>query len=151
MSQPDNSYTNSPGEICWLEIPVTEPSRAIAFYRAVFGWQLVHADGQPTPGYMDGVEGVYLFSKGKLSGAFLKLANTSDVASVADVNSPAKSAVLPYLMVGDVDVALGEVEKNGGRVHVPKILIAGGSMGQCARFVDTEGNLVAIWAPPASA
>jgi predicted enzyme related to lactoylglutathione lyase len=111
-------YTNSPGEICWLEVPVTNPSRAMAFYRAVFNWQPVHADGQPTPAYMDGIEGVYLFSKGKLSGAFLKLANNSDVASVADVKSPARSAVLPYLMVEDVDAALGEVEKNGGQVHV---------------------------------
>jgi hypothetical protein len=30
-----------------------------------------------------------------------------------------------------------------------KFAIAGGAFGHSARYIDTEGNLVAVWQPPA--
>ncbi|KAK4182562.1 hypothetical protein QBC35DRAFT_468001 [Podospora australis] len=137
------------GQICWLEVPCTDISRVITFYRAVLDWDT--ADYDPTgssdmPGAIEGNEAIHMFNKSTtLNGAFVKMSKPSGVASVADPNEPYKASVLAYYCVLDIEETLKKVEANGGRVHVPKTAIAGGSMGYFARFIDSEGNLQAIW------
>ncbi|KAK3312051.1 hypothetical protein B0H66DRAFT_389820 [Apodospora peruviana] len=148
---PDGESSNrpSPGEICWVEIPVTDISRAVAFYRAVLDWQT--EDAKPaasviTPGPLPGIDVVHFFSKGlRLNGAFVKVSDDSSLARVAGPANIHKRPRLAYYMVESIDETLGKVESAGGRVHVPKTAISGGSMGFFARFVDSEGNLQAIW------
>ncbi|KAK5655848.1 hypothetical protein OQA88_5387 [Cercophora sp. LCS_1] len=121
----------------------------MAFYKAVFGW-MDHCDVQePMPGYMEGVDNVTMFYKGTLYGAFVKMTKPEGVAAVADADHLAKMPLLPSFKVDNIDETLDVVAKNGGKVHLPKLDIAGGTMGYSARFIDTEGNLVAIWQPPA--
>ncbi|KAK0647113.1 Glyoxalase/Bleomycin resistance protein/Dihydroxybiphenyl dioxygenase [Cercophora newfieldiana] len=138
-----------PGTICWYEVPCTDPDRAFAFYKNVFGWESAPGAESAMPGYMEGVESVHMFRKGNLYGAFVKMSSPDTVAAVADEANLAKTASLASLRVGDVDKTTAEVEKNGGKVHLPKFAIAGGAFGYSARYIDTEGNLVAVWQPPA--
>lgn len=114
----DSSPERTPGEITWLEIPVTDPSRAQTFYRAVFGFEPTPNTPQPMPGYTDGVDGVYMFNKGKLFGAFVKMSRPEGVADVADKEYVAKMPVLPTYMVEDLEGTLGVVVQSGGRLHM---------------------------------
>ena len=57
---------------------------------------------------------------------------------------PAQQGTLAYLNGGsDLNVVLNRVEKAGGKVLLPKTLISP-EHGYFARFVDTEGNLLAL-------
>ncbi|KAK3374687.1 hypothetical protein B0H63DRAFT_496116 [Podospora didyma] len=143
------------GEICWVEVPVTNVGRAVSFYRAVLGWQT--EDAKPTPDAtadekppspVPGIDIVHFFSKGRLNGAFVKVSDESSLALVADEENPHKMPPLAYYLVESVDETLKKVELAGGRVHVPKTAISGGTMGFFARFVDSEGNLQAVWSQP---
>jgi predicted enzyme related to lactoylglutathione lyase len=99
-------------------MPCTDPSRAMAFYKTVFGG-MYHCDVQePLPGYMDGVDNVTMFYTYTLYGAFVKMTKPEGVATVADSNDLAKIPLLPSFRVDNVDDTLGVVEKNGGKVHL---------------------------------
>ncbi|KAK1834622.1 hypothetical protein QBC39DRAFT_369120 [Podospora conica] len=154
MSQ-DSAATNppsgqpAPGELCWLEVPCVDPERAFSFYQAVFGWEKpCNADGG-IPGYGEGIESIHMFMHGKLYGAFVKMSNADNVAVTVDRELPFKMAITPYLLVADIDKTAEVVAASGGKVHVPKFECGpGGAMGHAARFIDTEGNVVAVWTPP---
>ncbi|KAK3898323.1 hypothetical protein C8A05DRAFT_38088 [Staphylotrichum tortipilum] len=152
----DTTTTSSsfplPGAICWLEVPCTSLPRAVAFYTAVLGWSSADPSSTPLgPGVLEGNAGLHMFTGGggQLNGAFVVMSKPEGVAVVADEGDIAKMGVLPSYRVESVEETLGRVVENGGRVHVPKMAIAGGSMGYFARFIDTEGNLQGIWAAPA--
>ncbi|KAK4164110.1 hypothetical protein QBC43DRAFT_318732 [Cladorrhinum sp. PSN259] len=136
------------GQMCWVEIPCTDLSRVIAFYRNVLSWEIADP-GSPEgsiPAMNPGNEALHSFKTGHLHGAFVKMADESYVANVADDAVPFKSSVLAYYAADSIDETLKKVEQFGGRVHVPKTKILDGSMGWFARFVDSEGNLQGIWA-----
>ncbi|SPQ26225.1 b74375f8-e0a9-43bc-ad4c-6d87b52f8971 [Thermothielavioides terrestris] len=140
------------GEICWLEVPCTDIDRALSFYSAVLGWESANPEGcpSPLPGPMEGTDAVHMFRRGRMHGAFVKMSSPDGVAAVVDAAHPAKAPVLASYNVSSIEETLAKVEAAGGRVHVPKTAIAGGSMGYFARFVDTEGNLQGIWEAPAN-
>lgn len=89
-----------------------------------------------------------MFQKGSMYGAFVKMSNSDGVAAVADSANTAKMPILPSFAVEDIDKTTAIVERNLGKVHIPKTPIAGGTMGHCARFIDTEGNIIAVWSSP---
>ncbi|KAG7287164.1 hypothetical protein NEMBOFW57_006669 [Staphylotrichum longicolle] len=137
------------GELCWLEVPCNDIARVVSFYTTVLGWESADPASSPSlPGAMDGTDAVHMFKTSKLSGAFVKMSKPEGVATVADAAHPAKAAVLTSFFVPSIEETLKKVEDAGGRVHVPKTAIAGGSMGYFARFIDSEGNLQGIWAAP---
>ncbi|ORY65089.1 Glyoxalase/Bleomycin resistance protein/Dihydroxybiphenyl dioxygenase [Pseudomassariella vexata] len=128
------------GQICWLEIPVTDVRRAIAFYRAVFDW-CCKDESMPHP--LDSIQAVHFFMNGTLNGAFLVMFPEDLVKTAGSKGSGRQSALATYC-VADIEETLRKVEKAGGAVIVPKTAI-GGDMGSFARFVDTDGNLQGIW------
>lgn len=105
-----------------FEIPSSEPQRAIAFYRDVFGWEFSRWDG-PEPYWLiktgaadqPGIDGGLLAREGPV-------VNTLDVASL--------------------DEHVAKVEAHGGSVAVPKMPIPG--VGWLAYCKDTEGNLFGL-------
>jgi len=50
-----------------------------------------------------------------------------------------------FVMVGEIDKALGNVEKLGGKIVMQKMEIQG--IGLAAIIQDTEGNVIGLWKP----
>ena len=112
--------TNTP--VCHFAIHADDCERALAFYRAVFGWRFV-AWGPPGFWRIDtgqpGLEGALHGRHEPLSGAGMRGFECS--ISVADVESTCRS-----------------IERHGGQITQPPFLIEG--VGSVARFTDPEGN-----------
>jgi predicted enzyme related to lactoylglutathione lyase len=119
-------------------IPVTDPDRARAFYTAVFDWKCKEK-GSPSP--LEGIKEIYAFTKGgALYGCFFI---TDKPATPQSADSPI--GVHNVFSVKDIEESLELIEKNGGKIHAGKTSI--GPLGFMARFVDTEGNIMGIYAP----
>jgi predicted enzyme related to lactoylglutathione lyase len=112
----------------WIDIPVTDLDRAIAFYAAVTGGTITKEGG---PGFSFG-----LFPHGD-----------NDVAGCLYVpegdNKPSREGPLVYLNAdGRLDAAIAAVEAHGGQVVQPRHQI--GPFGWRALVVDSEGNRIAL-------
>lgn len=112
----------------WVDIPVADLDRAIAFYGAVVGQPVDRIGG---PGFNFG-----LFKhEGHQVGGCL-------IESGAGV-APSLTGPLVYIDAsGRLDAAVAAAEANGGRVLEPKRSIA--LNGFRAVIVDSEGNRVAL-------
>lgn len=116
----------------WFEIPAANMDRAVAFYEAVMGYKLDRQQMGPLemawfPWVENGVG-----SPGSL------------VRHEASYK-PSSDGVLVYFTAfsGDLSNELARVEPNGGKVLIPKTLIAEG-YGYMGVFLDTEGNRLAL-------
>ena len=119
----------------WVDIPVVDLARAIAFYSAVLGTEVTQEGG---PGFQFG-----LLPHGN-----------NDVAGCVYVsdgdNAPSRTGPLVYLNVeGRMDQAVEAVGRAGGQVLKAAHQI--GPHGWRAIVVDSEGNRVALHTPPAAA
>lgn len=115
-----------------FEIPADDVTRAGAFYRDAFGWNLMPMpemdytgvsttvtgeDGMPsTPGAING-------------GLFTR-------------TEPLTSPVLT-INVDDIEAALTKVERHGGKTLLGKQTVA--DMGFTGYFADPEGNTIGLW------
>ncbi|KAK0639718.1 hypothetical protein B0T16DRAFT_337167, partial [Cercophora newfieldiana] len=137
------------GEGIWLEIPCADPTRAFAFYHAVFGWE-VPSDMPPTMDtHASGVDSVHPFIKGNLRGHFGKMSGgINDIVQMGETPGFAKQGPVLEIVTEDIDATTAKVVENGGRVHVPKYGLYGGKLGYIARYIDTEGNMVGAWSAP---
>src|SRR5277367_2255405 len=111
--------------IVHFELPADNPDRATEFYKKVFGWQFQKWAGPMEywmittgPGEQPGINGG--LQRRPHPGA--STVNTVGVASV--------------------DEAVAAIEKNGGKVAVPKMAVP--TIGYLAYCVDTEGNTFGI-------
>jgi predicted enzyme related to lactoylglutathione lyase len=121
--------------IVWLDIPVRELDRAIAFYSAVLGCVVTKEGG---PGFVFGL----LPHQGDEVGACLYLPEAD--------NSPSMVGPLVYLNVeGRMAEAVAAVSAHGGAVIKPVHAI--GPHGFRAIVRDSEGNRVALHAPTVDA
>jgi predicted enzyme related to lactoylglutathione lyase len=113
-----------------VEIPVTDFSRAITFYRAILGLPIEEME-------MGGVQmGVLPSSGGTVN---VVLAKGNDY-------KPTMDGPVLYLNAGnDLQAILNKIESNGGKIVVPKTLISP-EMGFFALFIDTEGNKLGLHA-----
>ncbi|KAK0620969.1 Glyoxalase/Bleomycin resistance protein/Dihydroxybiphenyl dioxygenase [Immersiella caudata] len=146
---PDSLTTRPPGEIGWVNIPVTDIGRGVAFYTAVFSWE-VHPDiGNGSPGHsvIDGHKQHHFFRKCNLSGSFSILNNPEHLVKVPDAPGTAYAAIGLCLLSDDFDATLKKVVEHGGKVK-NKIVLYEGIWGNLAEIIDTEGNYLGVWAPP---
>ncbi len=115
----------------WFEIPVTDLAQSQRFYEAVLD--------RPMHGTEDvGSEAIAVFAHEKpgVGGSLVQRANTQ----------PARGGTVVYLdCAPSMDAALARVPPAGGRVAVPKTLIAPG-IGYFAHIEDLDGNLVGLHA-----
>lgn len=117
----DNRMKNT---ISIVEIPASDLSRAITFYQAI----LSVAIERMTMG--DTEMGVLPAENGSVNVVIVK----------GKDYTPTKNGVLVYLNLGmDLQPALDQVEKNGGKILLPKTLIDP-EMGYYALIIDSEGN-----------
>ena len=116
-----------------FEIPATDPERAVAFYKGVFGWEINKWEGSEDywliktgpPGEL-GIDGAIMRRQGEATG-----------------DSP--TAYLCTVGVESIDEYLEKVKQAGGLVLTPKMPIPG--VGTFAYCRDTEGNQFGIIQP----
>jgi len=116
----------------WFEIPVRQMERAIQFYETVFDLKLTrHQIGPLDMAWFPWDEAN--------PGASGSLVNKDDF------HKPSMEGVLLYFTAasGDLSVELARVQSAGGKVLLPKTLIAE-EIGYMAVLVDSEGNRIAI-------
>lgn len=119
-----------PNRIVWVDIPVTDLDRALAFYSAVLGEPVTREGG---PGFAFGL----LPHAGEDVGGCLY---------VADDNAPSLQGPLIYLnATGRLDAAVAAATAQGGQVLQAVHPI--GPHGFRAILRDSEGNRVALHAP----
>lgn len=114
--------------INWFEIPATDFSRAVKFYKGILDIEIEEAE-------MFGSKMGFFPSDGKnVSGAI--------VQGIDYI--PSTEGITMYLNGGDnLQFILDKVENKGGKVIVTKTQITP-EMGYFAMFIDSEGNKLAI-------
>ncbi len=118
--------------IGWVEIPVNEMDRAVKFYETVFNFELTrHPMGDLDMAWFPWVENG--------TGA------SGSLVHHKEWYSPSDKGTLVYFssIAGDLSVELARVEAAGGKVVVPRTLIAE-DYGYMAVFIDTEGNSIGL-------
>lgn len=122
-----DTTTNS---LNWFEIPVNDMHRAKHFYQVIFSMHMNESE-------MMGMQMAffpYEPGSGKASGALVK----------SDQHKPSMEGAIIYLNANpDLNNVLDKVEKEGGRILMPKTQIAP-EIGYMAFITDTEGNRVAL-------
>ena len=114
--------------VCYFEIPVEDLERAIAFYTAVFGYQL-------KPATIDGNEMALFPASDETGGITGALARGESYL-------PGKQGSRIYFSVTSIEETLQKVEQIGGRVLYPGTSL--GALGSVAEFEDCEGNCIAL-------
>ncbi|MFK7921090.1 MAG: VOC family protein [Bacteroidia bacterium] len=127
-----NSAVNSPGSyVAIFEIPATNISRAIKFYQAILDINIQKIEIPEMQMGLFPSEGQAVFG----------------VIIEGEGYTPSPNGVTIYLNAGnDVQIVLDKIEKNGGKIIVPKTLHADES-GYFALFLDTEGNRLGLHSP----
>jgi uncharacterized protein len=111
-----------------VEIPTSDFSRAVTFYQNILNVVIEEAD-------MDGIQMGILPSDGET--ASVVLVKGSDY-------KPTSEGTVVYLNPGnDLQATLDKVEKNGGKVIMPKTQISP-EIGFFSLFLDTEGNKLGL-------
>jgi predicted enzyme related to lactoylglutathione lyase len=113
------------GKICYLEIPAIDVPRSVAFYEAVFGWQ-IRRRGDGSTAFDDGA--------GEVSGTWV----TGRAPST-------QVGVLVYIMVDSVAATIEAVVANGGEIVQP---IGMDAPEVTARFRDPAGNIFGLYQEP---
>nr|WP_298924372.1 VOC family protein [uncultured Allomuricauda sp.] len=117
--------------ISLFEIPATDISRAVNFYQTILGINIEKME-------MPGMEmGIFPYEGQMVTGVIMK----------GEGYEPSANGVAIYLNGGDnLQHILDKVEKNGGKIIVPKTAHADES-GFFALFLDTEGNKLGLNSP----
>ena len=114
-----------------FEIPATDISRAINFYKAILDINIEKME------FPEMQMGIFPYEGQMVTGVIMK----------AEGYTPSANGVTIYLNGGyNLQIILDKVEKNGGKILVPKSLHADES-GYYAIFIDSEGNKMGLHSP----
>jgi uncharacterized protein len=114
------------GRVVHFELPAGDPEEIAAFYRRVFGWEIMKWEGPVD---------YWLVSTGPETEPGIH-------GGIARKEGRPASGVLVTIAVNSVDEALQQVIRSGGTVVVPKTVIPG--VGYQAHFRDPEGYVVGL-------
>jgi uncharacterized protein len=129
------------GSVWWSEIVSADPVRSRDFYSSVFGWvpKIVSADDtsrSPAPGEAEYT--VYTYAGAEVAGGAASEAKTSNEIRPGWIN---------YIQVADVDVAVMEAVKKGGKLVKPPYDES--VNGRFAVIQDPEGLVIGLVTPNA--
>jgi uncharacterized protein len=116
----------------WFEIPVIDMDRAVKFYENVLDIRLERNQMGP----LDMAWFPYVDNS---------IGSGGSLVCHPGYYKPSADGILIYLTSpsGNIETELQRVESNGGKIVVPRKLIAEG-FGYMGAFIDTEGNRVAL-------
>lgn len=122
---------NMNSHVALFEIPATDISRAINFYQSILDINIEKME-------MPGMEmGIFPYENQVVTGVIMK----------GEGYTPTTEGITIYLNGGDnLQVILDKVEKNGGKILLPKTAHADES-GFFALFIDSEGNKLGLNSP----
>jgi predicted enzyme related to lactoylglutathione lyase len=126
------------GKVMHFEIPVDKMDRGKKFYSEVFGWNI-----QAVPGASPGVDYIMAgTAKADEKGSVTEKGAIN--GGLVERSGPLKHPVIT-IEVEDLDKALEDVKKHGGKISMKKTPMA--EMGFFAYFEDPEGNILGLWQP----
>jgi hypothetical protein len=114
---------NPQGDFIWYELMTPDPEGAKAFYDAVVGWDI----GEGAPEY-NGYR--MINTEGGFAGGVLPLTDEMQ-------QHGARPTWLGYVLVNDVDAALGKIEQASGKTLMPANDIP--NVGRIAMVTDPQG------------
>ena len=116
--------------ITWAEIPVSDFDRAKKFYSEIYDYEMPEMMlGPNRMGFL-----IYDQEGGGIGAAIVK----------GDGYIPGDQGLKVYLNGGvDISLVLNRVEKAGGKIIIPKVLISP-ELGSFATFEDSEGNQLSL-------
>lgn len=119
----------------WIELPVKDIERALAFYTAVFQLgEIAISD--------DGIRKTAILANSGEGGA-----PGLSLTQVAGFDAAGKAGIWLYLdTAGDFDGHVARVTEAGGEIVEAHVSM--GEAGSYASFLDTEGNLIALYTYP---
>jgi uncharacterized protein len=112
--------------ISWVEIPTVDFKRAVDFYSNVLGieFQVFEHPEEKMACFPSG-EGAIFYAPGY---------------------NPSKDGVIVSLNTeDDLEGTIKRIEKNGGKILIPKTKIEVEGRGYFATFIDTEGNKLGLY------
>lgn len=116
--------------VAFFEIPAVDFNRAVGFYETLFGIKLAALDC--------GNEKMAFFpEEDKLCPGAISWAEKSFL--------PSGNGVLVSLNVENMEQSIATIEKNGGRILIPKTKIEADNRGYFSVFIDCEGNRVGLY------
>jgi predicted enzyme related to lactoylglutathione lyase len=119
-----------PGTFCWPELATTDQQAAVAYYRALFGW-----DVNEQPIGPDGVYSMFLL-RGK------------EVAAAYSMRPEERQGGAPphwnlYVAVANVDETVKQAEALGAKVFAPPFDVM--DVGRMAILQDPSGAVFEVW------
>jgi len=122
--------SHTPGTFCWPELATTDQKGGVAFYRALFGWDVKDAPMGP-----DEIYSMFQM-RGKPVGAACTLRPEERQMCVpAHWNS--------YVAVADVDETAKQAQAAGGKVFAPPFDVM--DAGRMAVLQDPTGAVFQVW------
>ncbi len=122
------------GRVIHFELPADDVERARTFYREAFGWRMQEWSGGEEPYTMvtttETDDSGLPTRPGGINGGMMRRAEPF-------------TAPIVTIEVDDIDAALNNVEKLGGKIAVGRQPV--GDMGFAGYFVDPEGNVIGLW------
>ena len=118
-----NKHTD--GQFCWNQIATPDVDKAIVFYSALFGWEIVDED------LGHGDEMVRMLQNGEF------------VIGIHEIQEDEKAHWEPYLAMSDLSAFLSLVQEHGGFV-VEKPQNAG-QFGSMAEVCGPDGGRLCLW------
>lgn len=114
----------------YFELQADDPARAAAFYRAIFGWEIVQDEAMP-------IEFWRIDTRGGIDGAILERP-----AAAPPERSGTNAAVIS-MQVENFDATADAIHRNGGLDAMAKFAVPG----RCWQgyFLDTERNTFGIF------
>ena len=115
--------------IAYFEIQAPEPTRAMEFYKTIFGWKFFQEKNAPVEYWQIETEGI--------RGGLLKR------PAPAPPGQSGTNAFTCSVEVKDFDATAEHILKSGGAVAMPKFAVPG----KCWQgyFLDTEGNVFGLF------
>jgi uncharacterized protein len=114
------------GTPCWVDVSVDDVPKAVAFYQALFGWD-IQLGGPEVGGYS------VAHSGGRIVGAVSPKMGPPD----------APSAWMTYLATDDVDATVAKIKGAGGQILAEPMDVM--EEGRMAVAMDTAGAVFALW------
>ena len=124
--------SHTPGTFSWPELATTDQQAAVAFYRALFGWEVNETPIGPTEVYST------LQMRGKPVGAACTLRPEERQMGVP----PHWNA---YVTVANADEAVKKAESLGAKVFAPPFDVM--DFGRMAVLQDPAGAVFQVWQP----
>lgn len=118
--------------IVHFEIPFENKDRAMKFYKEVFQWEI---QDMPEMNYV-------ITRTAPVDEKFMPIKPGAINGGMMKRSDKIKSPVIT-IDVKNIDQAMKEIEKSGGKVIEKKLDI--GDMGYASYFKDTEGNIIGLW------